>query len=162
VVLLAQQNPEYGADRRRVRVVKYRGAQFRGGYHDYVIRRGGLEVYPRLVASEHRHSAKRRRLASGIPELDALMGGGLQDGTSTLLGGSAGRGKPTLAAKFAAAAAERGERAALYLFDESPQTLLSRCAELDVGLERPVEEGAVTLQQVDPAELTPGEFTHSI
>jgi circadian clock protein KaiC len=95
-------------------------------------------------------------------ELDALIGSGIEEGTSTLIVGSAGTGKSTLAAKFAATAAERGERAALYLFDESPQTLLSRCGELGIGLERPVEEGSVTLQQVDPAELTPGELTHSI
>lgn len=162
VVLLEQQNPEYGAERRRVRVVKYRGVKFRGGYHDYVIRKGGLEVYPRLVAAEYRHSPKRRRLASGIGELDALIGGGLEEGTSTLLVGSAGTGKSTLAAQFAAAAARRGQRAALFLFDESPQTLLSRCDELGVDLSRQVEEGLVVLQQVDPAELTPGELTHSI
>ncbi|HEX5047939.1 MAG TPA: ATPase domain-containing protein [Gammaproteobacteria bacterium] len=162
VVLLEQQHPEYGTDRRRVRVVKYRGVKFRGGYHDYVIRKGGLEVYPRLVASEHRHSVKRRRLPSGIPEIDALIGGGLEEGTSTLIVGSAGTGKSTLAAKFAASAAERGARSALYLFDEGPQTLLSRCAALGVALEAPVETGVVMLQQVDPAELTPGELIHSI
>jgi circadian clock protein KaiC len=145
-----------------VRVVKYRGVRFRGGYHDYVIRKGGLEVYPRLVASEHRHSIKRRRLASGIPELDSLIGGGLEEGTSTLIVGPAGTGKSTLGAKFAATAAERGERSALYLFDESPQTLLSRCGALGVALEGPAETGLVTLHQVDPAELTPGELTHSI
>ena len=162
VVLLEQAHPEYGADRRRVRVVKYRGVKFRGGYHDYVIRTGGIEVYPRLVASEYRHSPRRQRLASGVAEIDALIGGGLEEGTSTLIVGAAGTGKSTLAAQFAAAAAARGQSSALYLFDEAPQTLLSRCTEIGIDLEQRVEQGTVVLRQVDPAELTPGEFTDSI
>jgi circadian clock protein KaiC len=162
VVLLEQQHPDYGAERRRVRVVKYRGVKFRGGYHDYVIRRGGLEVFPRLVAAEHRHVTSRRRLASGVAELDTLLGGGLEEGTSTLIVGSAGTGKSTLAAKFAVTTAERGDRAALFVFDEGPQTLMTRCANLGIDLERQVMKGMITLQQVDPAELTPGELTYSI
>jgi circadian clock protein KaiC len=162
VVLLEQVHPPFGAERRRVRVVKYRGVKFRGGFHDYVIRRGGIEVYPRLVAAEHRNVKERRRLESGIPELDTLIGGGLEEGTSTLVVGSAGTGKSTLAAQFAARAATRGERSARYLFDESPQTLLSRCAQLGVDLPRQVDRGLVMLQQIDPAELSPGELTHSI
>ena len=127
VVRLEQLNPDYGSERRRLRVVKYRGIQFRGGYHDYVIERGGLRVFPRLVASEHRRVTSRHRLASDVPELDSLLGGGLEEGTSTLIVGAAGTGKSTLAAQFAAAVAGRGQRAALFLFDESPATLLSRC-----------------------------------
>ena len=162
VVLLEQLHPEFGAERRRVRVVKYRGVKFRGGYHDYVIRTGGLEVFPRLVAAEHRQPTARRRLASDVAELDALIGGGLEEGTSTLIVGAPGTGKSTLAAQFAAAAGERGERSALFLFDESPQTLISRCSDLAPLFPRHVESGAISVQQVDPAELTPGELTHAI
>jgi circadian clock protein KaiC len=162
VILLEQLSPEYGSERRRLRVVKYRGVQFRGGYHDYVIKKGGLEVFPRLVASEHRQVTKRGKLASEIAELDALLGGGLEEGTSTLIVGAAGTGKSTLAAQCAAAAARRGQAAALYLFDESPQTLLTRCAALQVNLGAHIESGAIALQQIDPVELSPGEFTHTI
>jgi circadian clock protein KaiC len=162
VVLLEQMSPEYGSERRRLRVVKYRGVRFRGGYHDFLIKRGGLFVFPRLVAAEHRRQATTSKLASEIPELDALLGGGIEEGTSTLFVGAAGTGKSTIAAQFAAAAARRGQRSALFVFDENPQTLLSRCDALQVGLRSPVEAGVVTLQQIDPVELTPGEFTHAI
>ena len=162
VISLEQLNPDYGTERRRLRVVKYRGVNFRGGYHDYVIHRGGLRVFPRLVASEHRQARTRRKLKSEITELDALLGGGIEEGTSTLIIGAAGTGKSTIAAKFASAAAGRGERAALFLFDESPSTLLSRCNELNVGLTPHVDANLVTIQQVDPAELTPGELIHVI
>ena len=162
VILLEQMNPEYGADRRRLRVRKYRGVAFRGGYHDYAIRTGGIEVYPRLVAAEHRMSQARVRMASGISEIDTLLGGGIEQGTSTLIVGAAGTGKSTLAAQFAAAAAVRGEKSALYVFDESPTTLLTRTAELNVDLASPIERGMVSLRQVDPAELSPGELTHAI
>lgn len=162
VLLLEQLNPEYGADRRRLRVVKYRGVHFRGGYHDYVIRMGGLDVFPRLVAAEHRTSGPRRSLASGIAALDALLGGGIEEGSSTLILGAAGTGKSTVAAQFAAAGAARGERAALFVFDEAPPTLLARCDALGIELRRHVEGGLVTLQQVDPAELSPGQFTHCL
>jgi circadian clock protein KaiC len=162
VVRLEQQSPEYGADRRRLRVVKYRGVQFRGGYHDYVIRHGGIEVFPRLVAAEHRQATVRANLPSGIDELDSLLGGGIEEGTSTLIVGAAGTGKSTLAAHFAAAAARRGQSSALFLFDESPSTLLSRCAGLGVDLPQFVDEGRITIRQIDPAELTPGELVHTI
>jgi circadian clock protein KaiC len=161
-VRLEQLNPEYGGERRRLRVVKYRGVKFRGGYHDYLIDRGGLEVFPRLVAAEHRQRTTRIKLASELPELDALLGGGLEEGTSTLIVGAAGTGKSTVAAQFAAAAARRGQRAAMFIFDESPSTLLTRCEALGVRLGGAVDSGAVTLRQVDPAELTPGELTHAI
>lgn len=162
VVLFEHSQLEYGAERRRIRTLKYRGVKFRSGYHDYVIRAGGIEVFPRLVAAEHRHFMTRKKLASDVPGLDSLIGGGVEEGTSTLLVGAPGTGKSTLAAQFAAAAAARGQRSALFLFDESPQTLQSRCAELGVRLEEHVESGLVTMQQIDPAELSPGEFTHAI
>ncbi len=162
VIRLEQEHPDYGSERRRLRVVKYRGTKFRGGYHDYVIERGGLRVFPRLVAAEHRKVTSRVRLASGVKELDALLGGGLEEGTSTLIAGAAGTGKSTLAAQFATAAAERGQRAALFVFDESPATLLSRCDGLGIGLAAQLETGRISLQQVDPAELSPGEFTNRI
>ena len=158
MILLEQMNPEYGADRRRLRVRKYRGVSFRGGYHDYAIRTGGLEVYPRLVAAEHRVSSPRAKLQSGITEIDALLGGGIEQGTSTLIVGAAGTGKSTLAAQFAAAAAARGEKSALYIFDESPLTLATRAAALNINLSLGVENGAVIIRQVDPAELSPGEL----
>lgn len=162
VVLLEQLNPEYGAERRRLRVVKFRGVKFRGGYHDYTILRGGLEVYPRLVAAEHRHARPLARLSSGLPALDQLLGGGIEQGTSTLIVGPPGTGKSTLSAQFAAAAAERGEHAALFIFDESRSTLLSRASGLGINLKDHVETGRITVQQVDPAELSPGELVHAI
>jgi circadian clock protein KaiC len=162
VLRLEQLNPEYGSERRRLRVVKYRAQDFRGGFHDYCIRRGGLEVFPRLVAAEHRQALSRGKLASGISELDSLMGGGIEQGTSTLFAGAAGTGKSTLAAQFAAAAALRGQRAAFFIFDESPATLLTRTAQLGVPLAEGVEKGLVTIRPVDPAELSPGELVHQV
>jgi circadian clock protein KaiC len=162
VVLLEQLNPEYGAERRRLRVVKFRGVKFRGGYHDYTIVRGGLEVFPRLVAAEHRQSKRLERLSSGLEALDRLLGGGIEQGTSTLIVGPPGTGKSTLSAQFAAAAAARGQHAAMFIFDESRNTLFSRAAGLGVNLVEHVEAGRITVQQVDPAELSPGEFVHAI
>jgi circadian clock protein KaiC len=162
VILLEQTNPDYGTDRRRLRVVKYRGRQFRGGYHDYVIRRGGLRVYPRLVAAEHRRDADHVKLKSNLPALDALLGGGLERGTSTLIVGAAGTGKSTIAAQFAAAAANRGQHAALFIFDESTDTLMTRTAGLGIELRKHVDSQKITVQPVDPAELSPGEFVHQI
>lgn len=162
VVLLEQLNPEYGAERRRVRIVKYRGVKFRGGFHDFVIHKGGIQVFPRLVAAEHRRLSSHAKLASEIAELDVLLGGGIEEGTSTLIVGAAGTGKSTVAAQFAAAAATRGQGAALFVFDESPATLLSRCEQLGINLPAQLDAGRATIQQVDPAELTPGEFIHAI
>jgi circadian clock protein KaiC len=162
VLVLEQLLPEYGSDRRRIRVLKHRGRKFRGGYHDYVIGTGGLFVFPRLVAAEHRHAVDAKRYSSGIAEMDQLLGGGLEHGTSTLIVGAAGTGKSTVSAQFCAAAAERGEPSVLFIFDESRSTLLSRTAALGSPLDKHVESGMVRIRQVDPAELTPGEFTHNI
>ena len=162
VIRLEQLNPEYGSERRRLRVIKYRGVKYRGGYHDFLIKRGGIEVFPRLVASEHRQVPERAKLPSGIAELDALLGGGLEEGTSTLIVGPAGTGKSTLAAQFATAAGARGQCSAMFLFDENPNTLLTRCADLDVDIATQVRSGKATITPVDPAELSPGEFVQSI
>jgi circadian clock protein KaiC len=162
VVMLEQLSPDYGAERRRLRVVKYRGVQFRGGYHDFKIRRGGLDVFPRLVASEHRSPPILERIQSGVEELDTLLGGGIERGTSTLIAGAAGTGKSTLAAHFACSAATKGQNAALFVFDERLSTLVTRMDGLGVPLREHVDAGRVTVQQVDPAELSPGELAHSI
>jgi len=162
VVSLEQLSPEYGVERRRLRVIKYRGSSFLGGYQDYVIRRGGLVVFPRLVAAEHRTSTAMTRLQSDIPELDELLGGGIERGTSTLIVGAPGTGKSSLAARFVVSAAERGHRAAMFTFDENSHVLLTRVEGLGIDLARHVDSGAVSLKQVDPAELSPGEFADAI
>jgi circadian clock protein KaiC len=162
VILLEQMNPEYGAERRRLRVVKYRGVPFRGGFHDYVIRAGGLRVFPRLVAAEHRQRSSGETLSSGIASLDRLLGGGIARGTSTLIMGAPGTGKSTLAVQFVYAALQRGERATMFIFDESPSTLMARTASLGMDLETHVASGALVVHPVDPAELSPGEFTDAI
>ncbi len=162
VVLLEQNTPDYGQQRRRLNVLKYRGKDFRGGYHDYVIRRGGLEVFPRLVAAEHKSVHAQGRLASGIAELDQLLGGGLDRGMSTLITGAAGTGKSSMAAIFAYAAAQRGERAALFIFDESESTLLSRMLALGVDFQPHIEAGRVVIRQVDPAQWSPGQFSNAV
>lgn len=162
-IRLEQMSPEFGSDRRRLRVLKYRGMAFRGGYHDYVIRRGGIEVFPRLIASETRTAPTRKgRIKSGIPELDALLGGGLDRGSSTLVVGAPGTGKSSLVSFFARSAADGGERAALFVFDESAVTLRDRAAALGVDIGEHLESGRITIQQVDPAELSPGELAHAI
>jgi circadian clock protein KaiC len=162
VIVLEQLLPEYGADRRRLRVLKHRGRRFRGGYHDYVIKQGGLVAFPRLVAAEHRAAIDESRFSSGIPELDELLGGGIERGTSTLIVGAAGTGKSSVSAQFVSAAAAKGECSAMFIFDESKATLLSRMKGLGVDLRKHHEAGLVSIHQVDPAELTPGEFVHRI
>jgi circadian clock protein KaiC len=162
VVELEQLALDYGAERRRMRVVKLRGSRYRGGFHDFRIETGGVVVYPRLVAAEHRQAFAPEMITSGVAELDALVGGGLDRGTSTLILGPAGSGKSSIAAQFAAAAAERGERAASFLFDEGVNTYLSRSSGLGREMKDLVEAGHMSIQQVDPAELSPGEFAHSV
>ena len=162
VLRLEHMRVDYGSERRRLRVVKYRGVSFRSGYHDYIIRHGGLEVFPRLVASEHRQPRAREKHTSGIEGIDALLGGGIERGTSTLIIGAAGTGKSTLATQFAVSAASGGHHAALFVFDESPTTLISRCADMSIELAPHLDTGLISIQQVDPAELAPGEFTHAV
>jgi circadian clock protein KaiC len=162
VVVLERRAPVYGAPRRRLEVVKLRGVEFRGGYHDFAIRKGGIHVFPRLVAADYESREANGQLSSGLPELDTLLGGGLDIGSSTLLLGPAGVGKSTIATQYAVAAAVRGERAAIFTFDESRKTLVSRADALGMDLSAHVASGAVTVQQIDPAELAPGEFSHLV
>jgi circadian clock protein KaiC len=161
-LLLEHSMPSFGPPRRRLSVTKYRGREFRGGYHDYAIRQGGLEVYPRLVAAEHRRESSRERLPSGLAGLDRLVGGGLERGTSTLIQGAAGTGKSTISALFCARAAERGEHSALFIFDESENTLFSRLDGLGIPLRKHADAGLVSVTQIDPAQLSPGEFIQAI
>ncbi len=158
VITLEQLAPVYGAERRRLRVMKFRGTDYRGGYHDFAIRKGGLVAFPRLVASEHRQEFPRERIKSGVTALDTLLGGGPDRGTSTLLMGPAGSGKSTIAVQYAVAAAERGDHAVIFGFDESIETLETRSQSLGIKLRQGREAGQIDLQQIDPAELSPGEF----
>jgi len=162
VVRLEQLNSDYGAARRRLIVAKYRGRQYRGGFHDYKIVRGGLQVFPRLVAAEHAAPVEQVRMPSGLPALDALLGGGIEKGTSSLFVGAPGTGKSTLAVQFALAAAERGEHSAIFIFDESLNTLRTRCEGMGMNLRPHLDSGLIRVRQVDPAELSPGELVQAI
>jgi circadian clock protein KaiC len=162
VLRLEELAPAYGAERRRARVIKYRGVKFRGGYHDATITTGGLNVFPRLVASEYRSSFARTTMSSGIKELDQLLGGGIESGSSTLILGPAGTGKSLAAIVFVAAAIARGEKAALFVFDEELGLLFSRMKGLGIDLEDMQSRGKLSIEQVDAAELSPGEFAHRV
>jgi circadian clock protein KaiC len=162
VIMLESVEREYGIKRRRLEVKKMRGARFREGFHDYSIKRGGVEVYPRLVASEHLLTFEPSQLKSGIVALDTLLGGGLDSGTSTLLLGPAGCGKSTIAARYAVSAVEQGGCAALFTFDETLSTLVIRGKGLGLDIKKHVDSGSLVLRQVDAAELSPGQFVHEI
>jgi circadian clock protein KaiC len=162
VVELERYTPIYGTSRRRLQIVKVRGLQFSSGYHDFNILPGGIVVYPRLVAAESRVRIPQEFASSGIHDLDVLVGGGIDRGTSTLIMGPAGGGKSVLATQYAVAAAARGEKAAFFTFDESLTTLFNRSDAIGFGLSALVETGKITVQQVDPAELQPGEFAQLV
>ena len=162
VLSLEELAPTYGAERRRTRVVKFRGVKFRGGYHDVTITTGGLNVFPRLVASEHRSNFRRCRMSSGIAELDQLLGGGVEAGSSTLVLGPAGTGKSLTAIVFIVSAIARGEQAALFVFDEELGLLFERMKGLGIDLDAMQRSGSLYVEQVDAAELSPGEFAHRV
>jgi circadian clock protein KaiC len=162
VVLLEQSAIDYGAERRRMRVVKMRGIPFKGGFHDFIIERGGLEIFPRLVAAEHHKEFEDEFAPSGNKELDVLLGGGLERGTNALLIGAAGVGKSSLAITYAIAAAERGEQSFVFAFDEGPGTMMARARTLGLPLDDAIKRGIIRIQQIDPAELSPGEFAHLV
>ncbi len=162
VILMESVEREYGIKRRRLEVKKLRGSRFREGFHDYTIKRGGVEVYPRLVASEHLFTFTPTQLKSGLPALDTLLGGGLDSGTSTLLLGPAGCGKSTIAVRYAVSAVEQGGRAALFAFDETLATLIIRGKGLGLDIKKHVDSGNLFLRQVDAAELSPGQLVHEV
>ena len=154
---------EYGVTRRRLEVTKVRASSFREGYHDYIILKGGLRVFPRLVSGEHRGPDNpQENLPSGIEELDAIFNGGVQRGTSTLIVGPTGCGKSTLCTKWAHSAAVRGERSAIFTFDETRQSFMDRSQSLGMDIAPHITSGAIHLEQLDPAELSPGEFIDRI
>jgi len=162
VVSLEQLAPVYGAERRRLRVMKLRGSDYSGGYHDFCIRQGGLVVFPRLVAADHGESFTPSHIKSGVTALDSLLGDGPDRGTSTLLIGPAGCGKSTLAIQYAAAAANRGDHAVIFAFDESLATLKIRSKALGIHFTQGTGPGQIELRQIDPAEVSPGEFVHMV
>lgn len=162
VITLEHLHSDYGVDRRRVRINKLRGLNFVGGYHDALIEPGGLKVFPRLIAAEHHHEFLAGTALSGIPNLDTLLGGGLDRGSSALLIGPAGTGKSTLALQYAIAAAQRGEKAVIFLFEESLRTLYARAAAVATPLRELVESNQISLHQIDPGQLTPGQFVHFV
>lgn len=162
VIALDQRTPAYGSLVRQLRVAKYRGSDFRSGFHDFRIVRGGLCVFPRLTSAEHVSRYVRTTVASGVAELDQLLGGGIDCGTCTLVAGPPGTGKSTLAMQYAAAAAQRGDHAAVFAFDETRALLLHRAAALGLRIEEGTGPGQIRVRQVDPAEITPGEFAHRV
>lgn len=162
VIRLEELAPEFGSDRRRLRVLKYRGSRFRGGYHDFVIQTGGIRVFPRLVSAEHRRIFKRDVLKSESQELNKLLGGGVERGSSVLILGPAGAGKSIMAMTFIVSAIKRGERVALFVFDEEMGLLIDRALNLGIDLEAMRKSGHLSLTQIDAAELTPGEFSFRV
>jgi circadian clock protein KaiC len=162
VIRLEELAPDYGADRRRMRVIKYRGQSFRGGYHDMIIKTGGVTVFPRLVSAEHKREFKREALPSDSPELNKLLGGGIERGSSTLVLGPAGTGKSLLTLSFAVEAIRRGECAAMFIFDEELGLLFERAKGLGMDLAALREGGRLLIEQVDAAELAPGEFAQRV
>lgn len=162
VVRLEELAPSYGGERRRLRVRKYRGRKYSGGYHDFTITTGGINVFPRLVAADHRRVLTRTQLSTGIAEFNSLLGGGIESGSSTLILGPAGTGKSLIALNFIEAARARGEKTALFAFDEELGLLVDRMKGLGIDLEAAQAEGRLKIEQIDAAELSPGEFAHQV
>ncbi|WP_282025593.1 ATPase domain-containing protein [Limimaricola cinnabarinus] len=162
VIKLEELAPDYGAERRRLRVTKYRGQRYRGGFHDFAIKTGGIEVFPRLVALEHRTGYDRSPQSSGLEAFDRLLGGGIDRGSSTLVLGPAGTGKSLVALQFACAAIARGEKAALFCFDEELGLLEARFLKMGMDIAALRRSGALLVEQVDAAEMSPGEFAQRV
>jgi circadian clock protein KaiC len=162
VIQLDHTVKDYGSERRRLRIVKHRGRDVVGGLHDYNLQKGGMVVHPRLVAADSRGLHRRHQVTSGLPELDLLLGGGIEEGSSTLIVGPPGSGKSSLAAQLAAAATARGEQAAMFLFEETASSVLHRTDGINLPLRGALASGLLTMQQVDPAELSPGQFSAAV
>jgi len=162
VITMEQVLSDYGSEKRRIRINKMRGVPFVGGYHDAVIVRGGMKVFPRLVAADHRRNYLRETVSSGVAELDQLLGGGLQRGTSALLLGPAGTGKSTIALQFAVEAARRKEKTLMCLFEENIETMVARARSVGLAVDQLIENGWIEAMQVDPGELSPGEFVNQV
>ena len=162
VIRLEELSPEYGAERRRLRVVKYRGQRYRGGFHDLIIATGGVRVFPRLVSAEHRRPFKRDALSTESAELNALLGGGVERGSSMLILGPAGTGKSLLALTFVVGAVRRGEKAAMFVFDEELGLLMQRAKGLGIDIQAMVDSGSLSIEQIDAAEMTPGELSSRV
>jgi circadian clock protein KaiC len=162
VLSLERMATDYGGIRRRMEIIKYRGVAFREGTHDYKIRHGGIVVYPRLIAAETREDTSKRQFSSGLAALDSLLGGGIEEGSSTLIAGPPGTGKSTLAAQFVASCLQQHQRAAMFLFEESASNFLNRADGIGLKLRPSLLTDQLSLKQVDPAQLTPGEFVHLV
>ena len=162
VIALDFKPPPYGQVRRELQVLKLRGSDFASGFHDFAIRKGGISVFPRLVAADHGASFQRALIASGVTALDTLLGGGVERGTSTLLIGPPGCGKSTIALQYAAAAAARGDHSVAFIFDETKAALMARSTGLGLVLEEGTGPGKVMVRQIDPVEISPGEFAHLV
>lgn len=162
VLRLEKVQRSYGTTRRRIEIVKLRATPYREGFHDYTIKTGGMEIYPRLVAAEHSIRFEGERISSGLAGLDEMFGGGISRGSSTLITGPTGSGKSTLAMQFASEAVKRGDKASIFVFDEVLRTALDRAEALGMPVRQQIEDGLLSVAQVDPAELSPGELTSRI
>jgi circadian clock protein KaiC len=162
VINLQKLHPEFGNERRRLNIVKLRGIEYMGGFHDYVIKKGGVDIFPRMISAQHIAKESIQRFSSGINELDKLLGGGLDAGTSTLFLGPAGTGKSTLGIQYAYAAAERGEKSIVFAFEESLATLLIRTKSIGMDIQKHLDAGTMKIAKIDPAQLSPGEFADQI
>lgn len=162
VIALDYKAPTYGRARRELQVLKFRGSDFTSGFHDFVIRKGGLTVFPRLAAGEHREFAARDFIASGVADLDRLLGGGIERGTSTLLIGPPGSGKSSIALQYAIAAADNGDHGAIFAFEETRSATMVRSRGLGLTFNEGTGPGQILVRQIDPAEISPGEFAHLV
>jgi circadian clock protein KaiC len=162
VVMMQSLERDFGVKRRRVEIRKLRGSSYREGFHDYTIETGGISIYPRLIAAEHKPGFERKAVSSGLQGLDDLFSGGIDTGTSTLFIGPAGCGKSTIALRYAVSSAERGEKAVIFTFDEAIATLLDRAKGLGMDTAPLLANGSLEVQQIDPAELAPGAFVSRV